>query len=172
MLDRRSAKEQLERLTPKQREVLDHVLQHQSSKEIAKALGISPYTVDQRITAARARLGVATRSEVARAYGRLLEICEETAYCSSQMDFGAVPTDEPDRTEEREPVFSLADAGAIQISAPWEKSQFSRSGLEALDNRFGMVGRLGLIVVMAAFTAIIFLTLVAIAQVLSAMFEG
>lgn len=172
MLGQPEAKEKLERLTPKQREVLDLVLQHQSSKEIAKTLGISPYTVDQRIAAARARLGVATRGEVARVYGRLLEICEETAYGSSDMDFRASTKDEPVRTEEREPVFSLADAGAIQISAPWEKRKFSRSGLEALDNRFGVAGRLGLIVVMAAFTAIMFLTLVAIAQVLSAMFEG
>ena len=166
------AKVQLGRLTRKQREVLDLVLQHQSSKQIAKTLGISPYTVDQRIAAARSRLGVATRGEVARTYGRLLEICGETAYGSPHMDFEVVSKDEPAQAEEREPIFSLSDAGTINVPAPWEKTGLSRSSLEALDNRFGVAGRLGLIVVLSALTAVMFLTLVAVAQVLSAMFEG
>lgn len=166
------ARVQLERLTLKQREVLDLVLQHQSSKQIAKTLGISPYTVDQRIAAARARLGVATRGEVARAYGRLLEICGETAYGSPYVESIPIPVDGLTQADEREHIFSLSDAGVINVPAPWEKPKFSRAGLEALDDRFGVAGRLGLIVVLSALTAIMFLTLVAIAQVLSTMFEG
>lgn len=165
------ARDQLSRLTLKQREVLDLVLQHQSSKQIAKALGISPYTVDQRIAAARARLGVATRGEVARTYGKLLEVCGETACGYPQVDSGSISMDQPYQVDEQEAVFSLSDAGAINVPAPWEKSTFPRTSLEALDTRFGMVGRLGIIVALAALTAMMFLTLVAIAQVLSAMFE-
>ena len=63
----------LDALTPKQREVLDLLIQHKTSKEISRALGISPHTVDQRIMLARAKLNVATRGEVAQQYRRLLE---------------------------------------------------------------------------------------------------
>jgi len=54
--------------TEKQRLVLDILIQHKTSKEIARTLGISPYTVDQRISLARAKLGVASRSELAARY--------------------------------------------------------------------------------------------------------
>lgn len=54
-------------LTAKQCEVLDLLIEHQTSKEISRKLGISPHTVDQRIMLARAKLNVGTRSEVAQA---------------------------------------------------------------------------------------------------------
>jgi len=63
----------LDALTSKQREVLDLLIQHKTSKEISRILGISPYTVDQRILLARGKLQVASRSEVAQAYRVLLE---------------------------------------------------------------------------------------------------
>ena len=61
-------------LTDKQRQVLDLLIQHKTSKEIARALGISSHTVDQRIMLSRTKLGVASRSEVAQAYRRLLTV--------------------------------------------------------------------------------------------------
>lgn len=62
----------LDQLTAKQREVLDLLIEHKTSKEISRQLGISPHTVDQRILFARAKLNVSTRGEVAHAYRRLL----------------------------------------------------------------------------------------------------
>ncbi len=59
-------------LTDKQRAVLDLLIEHKTSKEISRLLGISHHTVDQRIMLARAKLGVATRGEVAQAYRRLV----------------------------------------------------------------------------------------------------
>lgn len=70
-------------LTAKQREVLDLLLEHMTSKEIARRLDISPYTVDQRINFAKEKLGVRTRGEVAVVYRRLVEVCEPFAYESS-----------------------------------------------------------------------------------------
>lgn len=61
----------LDDLTLKQRECLEQVLLHRTSKQIAIALGISPYTVDQRLDSARRKLGVATRADAAQAYARL-----------------------------------------------------------------------------------------------------
>src|SRR4051812_34554931 len=54
------------KLTEGQRACLRMVLQHMSSKDIARALGISPHTVDQRIKLAMRRLGAASRVEAAR----------------------------------------------------------------------------------------------------------
>ena len=64
----------LSTLTDKQRAVLDLLIDHKTSKEISRLLGISPHTVDQRIMLARAKLGVTSRSEVAQAYRRLVPI--------------------------------------------------------------------------------------------------
>ena len=54
------------KLTAAQLTCLRLVNQHQSSKHIAIALGISHHTVDQRISRACKTLGVATRGEAAR----------------------------------------------------------------------------------------------------------
>lgn len=78
-------------LTSKQRDVLDLLIQHKTSKEISRILGISPHTVDQRIMLARAKLGVGTRGEVAQAYRRLLEIYEQPVYEHSHVGFPPLP---------------------------------------------------------------------------------
>jgi len=65
----------LENLTPKQVEVLDLLLMHRTTKEIARELGIAPNTVDQRINAVRDKWGTLNRKDTARLYGQLLELC-------------------------------------------------------------------------------------------------
>lgn len=58
--------EQIAKLTDSQRAYLRLVLAHQSSKQIAQALGISAHTVDKRIKEAMRILGVGSRIEAAR----------------------------------------------------------------------------------------------------------
>jgi DNA-binding CsgD family transcriptional regulator len=58
-------------LTEKQCRVLDLLIENKTSKEIARALGISPYTVDQRISLARGKLGVSSRAELAARYRQM-----------------------------------------------------------------------------------------------------
>ena len=72
-------------LTAKQREVLDLLIQHKTSKEISRILGISPHTVDQRIMLARAKLHVSTRGEVAQAYRILIDTYERSVYKESHV---------------------------------------------------------------------------------------
>lgn len=93
-------------LTDKQRAVLDLLIEHKTSKEISRILGISHHTVDQRIMLARTKLGVATRGEVAQAYRRLRADAAVNAsiYERSVYDFSdvAMPLDalqEPDRED-------------------------------------------------------------------------
>lgn len=72
-------------LTDKQREVLDLLIEHKTSKEISRELGISPHTVDQRINSARTRLGANNRGQVASEYRRRLSLCDSSTYQFSYM---------------------------------------------------------------------------------------
>ena len=82
----------LAELTDKQREVLDLLVLHKTSKQIARELDISPHTVDQRITAARRKFEVETRNELAAAYMAALAAdgspatYESSVYQSSQVE--------------------------------------------------------------------------------------
>ena len=55
-------------LTEGQKACLRLVVQHQTSKEIARTLGISPFTVDQRLDAARRKLNAASRIDAAKIF--------------------------------------------------------------------------------------------------------
>ena len=55
-------------LTEGQQACLRLVAQHHTSKEIARTLGISPFTVDQRLDAARRKLNAASRIDAAKIF--------------------------------------------------------------------------------------------------------
>ncbi|QPQ54290.1 helix-turn-helix transcriptional regulator [Allosphingosinicella flava] len=63
---RRVTESGLKRLTDGQKACLRMVYRHMSSKDIARSLGISPHTVDQRLRIAMHTLGVCSRIEAAR----------------------------------------------------------------------------------------------------------
>src|SRR6187399_956564 len=86
-------------LTAKQREVLDLLIEHKTSKEIARQLGISPHTVDQRIQFAKEKLGASSRSEVAQLYRRLVEICGQLTYQESGIAASAAFADSATGTQ-------------------------------------------------------------------------
>ncbi|MXO59242.1 helix-turn-helix transcriptional regulator [Altererythrobacter salegens] len=134
-------------LTPKQVEVLDLLIEHKTSKEIARELDISPYTVDQRINFAKDKLGVRTRGEAAVAYRRLLETYDQIAYGNS----GIVPG--PDLPDERSgPQGSLpepAHSATVSFGSQLAPEADFRVVPELFDGRYGTIVRLGSIVVIA-----------------------
>ena len=73
----------LDRLSPKQRECLELVLQHQTSKQIAQKLRISRHTVDQRLDSARRILDAQTRVDAAVAYDRMRRIHQSSIHEST-----------------------------------------------------------------------------------------
>lgn len=87
-----------ERLTDKQRECLDLLLERKTSKQIARLLGIAKPTVDQRLTAARNILGARDRDETALAYGRLKHLYDRITYDPVALPLrpALVPSDFPD----------------------------------------------------------------------------
>ena len=161
----------LDALTEKQREVLDLLIQHKTSKEISRLLGISPHTVDQRIMLARAKLNVASRGEVAQEYRRLLAardgqlpaqpIYEQSIYHSSDVAPALPLRHEP-----------MRDDAAMGWSAPGQAvrhEQSMTSGGQALaepyyrvlpemfDGPYGTLVRLGAIAFITMFLILIVL---------------
>jgi DNA-binding CsgD family transcriptional regulator len=75
-------------LTDGQIACLQLVNQHHTSKEIARKLGISPFTVDQRLDAARRKLDATSRTDAARKFAMLHDrmISEPLVYYPKQLD--------------------------------------------------------------------------------------
>ncbi len=68
------------RLTGKQRACLDLLIEHKTSKEIARLLNISKHTVDQRLNLARDTLGAQDRNETAFFYRQLKDRYDRVTY--------------------------------------------------------------------------------------------
>jgi DNA-binding CsgD family transcriptional regulator len=145
-------------LTGRQRQVLDLLIEHKSSKDIGRLLGISPHTVDQRLRFAREKLGARTRSEAAVAYRRLLEACGETTY-----GYSRIAADRPMPDE------SSGPQGSLPGSSPFQRFRSRRRhepeadyqvGPELFGGRHGTLLRLG-----AIFAIALFLVLVALGGV-------
>jgi DNA-binding CsgD family transcriptional regulator len=158
------------RLTAKQREVLDLLIEHKTSKEIARRLDISPYTVDQRINFAKDKLGARTRGEAAVAYRQLIETCGQSAYGDSGIgNFGALG-DKPGGAQLPLPESAPPEpVGNDGVSAP--EADF-RVVPELFDGRYGTLMRLGAIFGIAVCMIIVILGGLAIYSQLSQMLGG
>jgi DNA-binding CsgD family transcriptional regulator len=88
-------------LTVKQAEVIRLVSRGYETKEIARQLGISPTTVDQRIEGARKKLGGGTRKEAARRYLAQQDISERHIYVPPRLadDQQSGPTSGPPQND-------------------------------------------------------------------------
>ena len=153
-------------LTAKQREVLDRLIEHKTSKEIARELGISPHTVDQRIQFAKEKLGAASRSEVALLYRRLVEICGQLTYQDSRIAASAAVADNGPGTQ----------AGSLSLlrrreraypHQPRETEADYPVVPELFEGRYGTLIRLGAIIAIAVFLVILVLGGLAIFSQLS-----
>lgn len=154
-------------LTQKQRDVLDLVIEHKSSKEIARALRISPYTVDQRVTAVRQKLKLSSRAEVARVYAQHKAVCGETAYDFPHVDSAFSFGNDDGQEEVSESLYTLSDVHVIEAHAPWHLTASDSFTLEAFDSRFGIWGRVFAVLAFAVLLAITFLAVASIAQTLN-----
>jgi DNA-binding CsgD family transcriptional regulator len=78
-------------LTDGQKDCLRLVDDHHTSKEIARILGISPFTVDQRLDGARRKLKAASRKEAAKIFTEIEQatIYDRLVYEPSQVEADA-----------------------------------------------------------------------------------
>jgi DNA-binding CsgD family transcriptional regulator len=153
-------------LTPKQREVLDLLIEHKTSKEIARQLGISPHTVDQRIQFAKEKLGAGSRSEVAQLYRRLVEICGQLTYEDSRIAAAAAEADNGPGTQAG-PLTALARRERTYPDQPRETESDYPVVPELFEGRYGTLIRLGAIIAIAVFLVFLVLGGLAIFSTLS-----
>ena len=153
-------------LTDKQREVLDLLIEHKTSKEIARLLGISPHTVDQRIFFAKEKLGAASRNEAAAVYRQLRELCGQLTYQESYIAAAAPAADNA--------IGAQGGSLAAQLgrrewfgSGNWQKASDPPVVPELFEGRYGTLVRLGAIIAIAVFLVILVLGGLAIFSQLS-----
>ena len=163
-------------LTVKQREVLDLLILHKTSKEISRSLGISPHTVDQRINLARGKLGLASRNQVAQEYRRLLQTYEQSVYQESHVAPAAIRFDQSVRDKLGSHLVQsqagLALPGRTTLFKEWEGAADYRVCPELLDGQWGTFARLGIIAMLALLFAVVILGGMSLFTVASQIVRG
>jgi DNA-binding CsgD family transcriptional regulator len=151
----------LEDLTVKQREVLDLLILHKTSKEISRSLGISPHTVDQRINLARGKLRLSSRNQVAQEYRRLVQTYEQTVYQKSDVAASAIRFDQSGRDKLGSHLVQsqagLALPGRTTLFKEWDGVDDYRVCPELLDGQWGTLARLGVIAGLALVMVVVVL---------------
>jgi DNA-binding CsgD family transcriptional regulator len=145
----------LDGLTDKQRQVLDLLIEHKTSKEIARRLCISPHTVDQRIQFAKDKLGARTRSEAAVLYRRLREACGQMTYEESGIAGADLVFDQAVGPQGPLPASSLRQR--FRSRPPHEPEADFQVVPEPFDGRYGTLVRLGSIFAIALFLVLVVL---------------
>jgi len=167
------------RLNDGQRDCLRLVLAHHNSKEIARQLGVSPHTVDQRLRTAMRILKVQSRFEAAREFAAFdtEERYQPLIYQMSDVEpprkngrlgpsIGRTPSDK---------TASIGDVSRVDgndAEATFEKSQIRRQRLpipryRGEKNNLGKVERVGWILAIAIGSAFSFGGLLAGLEALS-----
>jgi DNA-binding CsgD family transcriptional regulator len=156
------------RLTDGQRACLRLVLEHKTSKEIARDLGISRFTVDKRLEAAMSLLGVGSRIEAARlladdlpGYERF--VCEPDRLGASPLPVIMAPSQSSEEAGEPRVRDSAVDAGPLGSGRPpsarraWVRLPRSTGGRERYDlsttERLIWIGAVALAAILLAFLA-------------------
>jgi DNA-binding CsgD family transcriptional regulator len=136
-------------LTAKQREVLDLLIQHKTSKEIARRLEISPHTVDQRIEFAKRKLGARSRNELAVQYRQMVEIYDHLTYEFSRIGSSAISFDDDPRNEAEQCLVATYPNRTRNGEDAAEEADY-RVVPEMFEGRYGTLARIGVIVALAA----------------------
>ena len=148
------------RLTRKQRDCLDLLVERKTSKEIARILGISKPTADQRITAARIILGASNRDEAAVIYARLKQLYDRVTYDPIQLPPPPtlVASDFPDG--DPNPVLKLSDGVATIFTAESGSTEMFRPFRDGWRHDHSIQARVLIMVgILAALVIIVFLGL-------------
>jgi DNA-binding CsgD family transcriptional regulator len=115
------------RLTDKQRQCLHLVVLRKSSKQIARELGISKPTVDQRIANARQILGVGSRDEAALIFARHSGTYDRVIYDPAYVPVSETNDDSGFQEVRPEASLTLNEA-SVPYSGVFEHQTFRRQG--------------------------------------------
>lgn len=132
------------------------LVDHRTTKQVARELELAPNTVDQRITAARIKWGLPDRKALIRHYTELQKICGETTYGSDPIDdlTSAGETAENAQPSKAKLIRPFPTRRVPQVNS----RNFSRVEtpfvLQNADIRFGRLGRVGLALIFAFVIAV------------------
>ena len=160
----------VERLTAKEREVLEMVHARLSSKEIGLKLGLSHKTVDQRLDNARAKLGAPTRIAAARAFAELSDIPERFPYDPFLLSEPALILPK-DRGASTDDAYTFGDSLSFGSELPWN-SQQPASAPEFWALRLGALPRLVLILLGAVALLVLASLGLSLSVGISTLFRG
>lgn len=160
------------RLSDKQRACLDLLLERRTSKQMARMLGISKPTVDQRIAAARIILGAQDRDEAARIYARLKAIYDRDIYDPVQVPEPPklVPSNFPDGDPAN--VVMLSDARSQSFDTETGARGLFPSSRDLWRHDSGLRTRILIMAAMLAVLLIILLAGLGIAQALTELISN
>lgn len=111
-----------DRLTEKEREVLELVHARLSSKEIGLQLGLSPKSIDQRLDNARTKLGAPTRMAAARLFADLAGIPERFPYAPFPVSETAQTQPESGRVF-ADATYTFGDSVTFTPESQWQRSR-------------------------------------------------
>ncbi|WP_417594552.1 helix-turn-helix transcriptional regulator [Parasphingorhabdus sp.] len=172
----------VDRLSDGQRDCLRLVLAHHNSKEIARQLGVSPHTVDQRLRTSMRILNVQSRFEAARKFAgldnkvqyqpliyQMLDVESESKNGKLDSSTGRTVSDETGSVTDISKVAKVDGNVAVVAS---EKSEIRHPQLpiprhRGERNNLGTVERLGWILAIAIVSALSFGGLIAGLEALS-----
>lgn len=160
------------RLSDKQRACLDLLLERRTSKQMARTLGISKPTVDQRIAAARVILGAGDRDEAARIYARLKTVYDRNIYDPVQLPEPPkfVPSHFPDGDPAN--VVMLSDARSRGFEAETGQRGLFPSSRDLWRHDNSLRVRIMIMAAMLAALLVILLAGLGIAQALTELISG
>ena len=171
MLTPQKAQDLLAQLTSKQTEVLVLLSHHQTTKEIARELGLSPNTVDQRIMAVRDKWGTSNRKETARLFEEATSICGESTHITLGVDSSVTGADTGEIIVDAQAMFVLPKPRRFRPYRDWlDISNRDGAGLGWGDDRFGKPGRGVLVFVIAVLISLMLLSSLAVADALQRLF--
>ena len=167
MLPTPGAGAELERLSIKEREVLERIIAHKSLKVIAHELGVSLAAVDKRLKSARVKLGADDKYDAARLYSGLLDTCRESTCGFAELgpgpEMSVIRTSEPHSG----PIYTYQDSAMIEVAAPWFGDEQRGAVPGLLDDKFVRLWRIVAIPGFAAMIAVLAIALLAMAKLLS-----
>lgn len=172
MTQEESANKLSDELTDKQREVLDLLIEHKTSKEIARDLGISPHTVEQRLRYAKAKLGVERRSDLAIKYRSLRHIYEKSVYDDLQVEHAALKL--PHESEPTAALDLIDKSGELEKRTRFVREDpisTTRMVPSIFEGRLGTWMRIGAVFAIAACIIVIGLGGMAVLEQLSRLLD-
>ncbi len=161
----------LDCLTEGQRAALDHLIQFKTSKQIARDLGISPHTVEQRLRYARAKLGVHSRSDLAAKYRDIKEVCEKVACEDFDLSYKPEPTYSPSSSDAEPQLFANRPDRSDQDLGGDDAEEY-RLVPEMFEGPYGTGIRVAAIAAVAVLLAVLMLAGLAIFGQLSDIVAG